>query len=130
RPIRAEGNTTFLDGRTWCVARPSASQAELQRALDWGCGIGRVIAQSSRNMVTVTSRIRYGRTHLLRLMCIIRLMGTIALLVTSVEQLHSPRSTLATERAPMMCPSRGGRSGTRSGSDRVFRIFGYFGIEV
>ncbi|CDY56715.1 BnaC01g38720D [Brassica napus] len=42
RPIRAEGNTTFLDGRTWCVARPSASQAELQRALDWGCGIGRV----------------------------------------------------------------------------------------
>ncbi|CAF2042303.1 unnamed protein product [Brassica napus] len=41
-PIRAEGNTTFLDGRTWCVARPSASQAELQRALDWGCGIGRV----------------------------------------------------------------------------------------
>ncbi|KAJ0264968.1 Carbohydrate-binding X8 domain superfamily protein [Hirschfeldia incana] len=41
-PIRPEGNTTFLDGTTWCVARPSASQAELQRALDWACGIGRV----------------------------------------------------------------------------------------
>ncbi|KAF8112184.1 hypothetical protein N665_0066s0058 [Sinapis alba] len=27
---------------TWCVARISASQAELQRALDWACGIGRV----------------------------------------------------------------------------------------
>lgn len=40
--IRPEGNTTFLDGTTWCVARPSASQAELQRALDWACGIGRV----------------------------------------------------------------------------------------
>ncbi|KAH0858416.1 hypothetical protein HID58_086677, partial [Brassica napus] len=53
--------------------------------------LGELIAQSSRNMVTVTSRIRYGRTHLLRLMVIIRLMGTIALLVTSVEQLHSPR---------------------------------------
>ena len=25
---------------------------------------------------------------------------------------------------------RGGRLGTRSGSDRVFWIFGYFGIEV
>ena len=26
--------------------------------------------------------------------------------------------------------ARGGRSGTRSGSGQIFRIFGYFGIEV
>lgn len=40
--VGPQGNTTFLEGTTWCVARPGASQAELQRALDWACGIGRV----------------------------------------------------------------------------------------
>lgn len=36
-----EGNTTFLGGTTWCVARPGASQADLKIALDWACGSGR-----------------------------------------------------------------------------------------
>uniref|UniRef100_A0A7N0U2I0 X8 domain-containing protein n=1 Tax=Kalanchoe fedtschenkoi TaxID=63787 RepID=A0A7N0U2I0_KALFE len=35
-----EGNTTFLGGTTWCVAAPGASQADLQNALDWACGLG------------------------------------------------------------------------------------------
>ncbi|KAF9621346.1 hypothetical protein IFM89_020005 [Coptis chinensis] len=35
-----EGNTTFLGGTTWCVARPGASQVDLQIALDWACGLG------------------------------------------------------------------------------------------
>uniref|UniRef100_A0A7N0RAC7 X8 domain-containing protein n=1 Tax=Kalanchoe fedtschenkoi TaxID=63787 RepID=A0A7N0RAC7_KALFE len=34
-----EGNTTFLGGTTWCVAAPGASQADLQNALDWACGL-------------------------------------------------------------------------------------------
>ncbi|XP_010537797.1 PREDICTED: glucan endo-1,3-beta-glucosidase 1 [Tarenaya hassleriana] len=35
-----EGNATFLEGTTWCVARPGSSQMDLQRALDWACGTG------------------------------------------------------------------------------------------
>lgn len=35
-----EGNTTFLGGTTWCVARPGAAQMDVQRALDWACGPG------------------------------------------------------------------------------------------
>ncbi|CAM8915388.1 unnamed protein product [Rhodiola kirilowii] len=35
-----EGNTTFLGATTWCVAVPGASQADLQNALDWACGLG------------------------------------------------------------------------------------------
>ncbi|XP_061365694.1 major pollen allergen Ole e 10-like [Gastrolobium bilobum] len=32
-----EGNTTFIDGITWCVALAGVSQADLQNALDWVC---------------------------------------------------------------------------------------------
>ncbi|WCJ24249.1 Carbohydrate-binding X8 domain superfamily protein [Euphorbia peplus] len=35
-----EGNTTFLGGTTWCVARAGVSQIDLQNALDWACGLG------------------------------------------------------------------------------------------
>ncbi|KNA19305.1 hypothetical protein SOVF_062880 [Spinacia oleracea] len=35
-----EGNTTFLDTTSWCVAIPGASQMDLQVALDWACGAG------------------------------------------------------------------------------------------
>ncbi|CAN1227629.1 Glucan endo-1,3-beta-glucosidase 13 [Linum grandiflorum] len=35
-----EGNTTFLDGTTWCVAAAGAPQIDLQKALDWACGLG------------------------------------------------------------------------------------------
>ena len=37
-----EGNTTFLGGTTWCVARAGVPQADLQNALDWACGLGMV----------------------------------------------------------------------------------------
>ncbi|KAJ3669994.1 hypothetical protein LUZ60_010318 [Juncus effusus] len=37
-----EGNTTFIDGTTWCVAHPSATQSNLQIALDWACGPGSI----------------------------------------------------------------------------------------
>lgn len=35
-----EGNTTFIDGTTWCVASPAANQLDMQQALDWACGPG------------------------------------------------------------------------------------------
>ncbi|KAK6150127.1 hypothetical protein DH2020_017652 [Rehmannia glutinosa] len=36
-----EGNTTFLGGTSWCVARPGSSPVDLQIALDWACGMGK-----------------------------------------------------------------------------------------
>ncbi|XP_057797755.1 glucan endo-1,3-beta-glucosidase 13-like [Salvia miltiorrhiza] len=36
-----EGNTTFLAGTNWCVARPGVPQNDLKIALDWACGLGR-----------------------------------------------------------------------------------------
>ena len=35
-----EGNKTFLDGTTWCVALAGVSQIDLKNALDWACGLG------------------------------------------------------------------------------------------
>lgn len=35
-----EGNTTFVDGITWCVAHAGVNQIDLQNALDWACGLG------------------------------------------------------------------------------------------
>ncbi|CDP05643.1 unnamed protein product [Coffea canephora] len=40
-PSPPEGNTTFLDGTTWCVALAGVPQMDLQNALDWACGPGR-----------------------------------------------------------------------------------------
>lgn len=40
-PSPPEGNTTFIDGTTWCVALAGVSQADLQNALDWACGLGK-----------------------------------------------------------------------------------------
>ncbi|GLT67394.1 hypothetical protein SLA2020_397080 [Shorea laevis] len=39
-PSPPEGNTTFIDGTTWCVALAGVSQIDLQNALDWACGLG------------------------------------------------------------------------------------------
>ncbi|KAL6500625.1 hypothetical protein OROHE_025422 [Orobanche hederae] len=36
-----EGNTTFLGGTSWCVARPDSSSSDLHDALDWACGLGK-----------------------------------------------------------------------------------------
>lgn len=36
-----EGNTTYLPGTNWCVARPGVPQADLKIALDWACGLGK-----------------------------------------------------------------------------------------
>lgn len=36
-----EGNTTFIEGTTWCVAKSGVSQIDLQNALDWACGLGK-----------------------------------------------------------------------------------------
>ncbi|KAL6546329.1 hypothetical protein OROMI_022050 [Orobanche minor] len=36
-----EGNTTFLAGTSWCVARPDSSPSDLHDALDWACGLGK-----------------------------------------------------------------------------------------
>lgn len=35
-----EGNTTFIDGASWCVARQGASQFDLENAIAWACGLG------------------------------------------------------------------------------------------
>ncbi|KAL5771892.1 hypothetical protein ACOSP7_011503 [Xanthoceras sorbifolium] len=44
-----EGNTTFLDGTTWCVAHAAASQVDLQNALDWACGLGMADCSAIQN---------------------------------------------------------------------------------
>ncbi|XP_058735770.1 glucan endo-1,3-beta-glucosidase 13-like [Vicia villosa] len=44
-----EGNTTFLDGTTWCVALAGVSQADLQNALDWACGLGMADCKAIQN---------------------------------------------------------------------------------
>ncbi|KAL0914441.1 hypothetical protein M5K25_014787 [Dendrobium thyrsiflorum] len=40
KPSPPEGNTTFIDGTTWCVALTSVPAVQLQTALNWACGPG------------------------------------------------------------------------------------------
>ncbi|GAA0184795.1 hypothetical protein Leryth_026930 [Lithospermum erythrorhizon] len=39
--VNSDGNVTSSNG-TWCIASSTASDAELQHALDWACGAGNV----------------------------------------------------------------------------------------
>ncbi|KAK4744538.1 hypothetical protein SAY87_010850 [Trapa incisa] len=41
-----EGNTTFLGGTTWCIALAGVAQVDLQKALDWACGLGMADCQA------------------------------------------------------------------------------------
>ncbi|XP_051125953.1 glucan endo-1,3-beta-glucosidase 13-like isoform X2 [Andrographis paniculata] len=43
-----EGNSTFVGGTTWCVARASSPPADLQVALDWACGKGQADCRAIR----------------------------------------------------------------------------------
>ncbi|KAL8129520.1 hypothetical protein V2J09_018675 [Rumex salicifolius] len=44
-----EGNTTFLDGTTWCVAVVGVSHVDVQNALDWACGMGQADCRPIQN---------------------------------------------------------------------------------
>lgn len=44
-----EGNTTLVEGPTWCVAAAGVSQADLQNALDWACGLGQADCRPIKN---------------------------------------------------------------------------------
>ncbi|CAN6463150.1 unnamed protein product [Victoria cruziana] len=39
-PSPPEGNNTYLQGTSWCVAVAGVSTSDLQNALDWACGLG------------------------------------------------------------------------------------------